>query len=283
MRKKSGLIVLLAAMIFSSCKDEKKGSSEISVDKQTTTGAPDSEKTPAVTDEKEKALAGKVEKYPDSLVLTENLIQYYRENGNYDRARNLVAQALKKDSNNARLYDIQATLAYEDQDTSMAIQAFEKAIARYPEPEYVIALATLYAQKKNPKALELADALIHGSKANADKEALFIKGLYYSSIGEKQKSLGFFDQSLKLSYTFMEAYREKALSLYSLGKYEQALDVMDKALTIQNTWDEGYFFSGMILEKMGKKEDAIASYQNALTISPDYIEARDALAKLGVH
>ncbi len=283
MEKKSGLVFLLAVIFFFSCNDEKKEPGNNTADKQTETSIIDSGKASTVSDAKEETLLNNAEKYPDSMVLKENLIQYYRENGNYDRARNLVAQALKKDSSNARLYDIQATLAYEDQDTTLAIYSFEKAIAIYPEPEYVIALATLYAQKKNPKALELADALIHGSKANADKEALFIKGLYYSSIGEKQKSISFFDQSLKLSYTFMEAYREKALSLYALGKYEQALDVMDKALTIQNTWDEGYFFSGMILEKMGKKEDAIASYQNALTISPDYVEARDALAKLGVH
>jgi tetratricopeptide (TPR) repeat protein len=286
MGKGSGLIFIMTCILLcTSCNDNNGKTEEIKTRNQ-----PDSEipgpapaKGTAATDAKEQALAGMIAKYPDSLVLKENLIQYYRENENYDRARAVIAEALKKDSNNARLYDIKATLAYEDQDTATAISSFEKAIEIYPEPEYVIALATLYAQQKNPKALHLADALIRGSKANADKEALFIKGLYYSAIGEKQKSLSYFDQALQMSYTFMEAYREKALSLYSLGKYQEALNVMDKALTVQNSWDEGYYFSGMILEKMGRKEDAIVSYQNALSISPDYDEARDALAKLGVH
>jgi cytochrome c-type biogenesis protein CcmH/NrfG len=39
---------------------------------------------------------------------------------------------------------------------------------------------------------------------------------------------------------------------------------------------------GRCYEKLGKKEDAVEFYRTALQLSPDYIEAKDALAKLGV-
>jgi len=58
--------------------------------------------------------------------------------------------------------------------------------------------------------------------------------------------------------------------------------VLDKAITLQNSFDEGYYYSGQCLEKLNRKEEAIQAYQNALILDPEYIEAKDALAKLGV-
>ena len=39
---------------------------------------------------------------------------------------------------------------------------------------------------------------------------------------------------------------------------------------------------GRCFEKLGNKEEAIENYKQALVLSPDYVEAKDALAKLGV-
>ena len=230
----------------------------------------------------EKRLKDAVAKYPDSLVLKENLVQYFRDNGNYFNAIKVVDEAITKDSGNARLWDIKATLHFEDGDTARSIKAFERAVVIFPDPQYIMSLGTLYAQTKNPMALQMADALLAGNKAKADKEAFFIKGLYYSFINEKQKAIDLFDKCLSLNYTFMDAYREKAIALYDLKKYEEALAVLDKAITLQNNFDEGYYYSGQCLEKLNRKEEAIQAYQNALAYDPDYIEAKDALAKLGV-
>jgi tetratricopeptide (TPR) repeat protein len=39
---------------------------------------------------------------------------------------------------------------------------------------------------------------------------------------------------------------------------------------------------GRCYEKLDRKKEAIQNYQLALQIDPDYIEAKDALGKLGV-
>ncbi|CAN5896384.1 hypothetical protein BH11BAC4_BH11BAC4_09040 [soil metagenome] len=257
-------------IICSACNDRKK------VEKPPTV-------TPATEiPSEEKKLKDAITKYPDSLLLKENLVQYFRDNGNYFNAIKTIDEAIKKDSGKARLWDIKATLHFEDADTVNSIKAFEKAIDLFPDPQYIISLGTLFAQTKNPLALQMADALLIGSKANAGKEAFFIKGLYYTYINEKQKSIVFFDKCLSLNYTFMDAYREKAIALYDLGKYEEALVVLDKAITLQNNFDEGYYYSGQCLEKLNRKTEAIQAYQNAIICDPNYIEAKDALAKLGV-
>lgn len=231
---------------------------------------------------KEKALTDLVEKYPDSALLVEDLTQYYRENGDYTSAIATIAKALKRDSSNARFWDIKGTLHIENADTLLSIQALERSADLYPQPGVIISLGILYAQTKNPKALALADGLILADKAKAEKEALFIKGLYYSSIGEKDKAIALFDQCLALNYSFMEAYREKAIALYDLGKYKEAIAVLEKAITLQNNFDEGYYFMGRCYEKLKDIPKAIEAYQTALMYDPDYIEAKDALGKLGV-
>ena len=263
--KKTGFCFLI---ILSACNNNKEDVTTV----KPSTGIPS----------EEKRLKDVVSKYPDSLILRENLVQYFRDNGNYFNALKEVDEAIHKDSMNPRLWNIKAVLHFEDADTSKAILSFERAVLIFPDPQYIISLGTLYAQTKNSLALEMADALLIGKKANADKEAFFIKGLYYSFINEKLKAISFFDKCLSLNYTFMDAYREKAIALYDLGKYEEALAVLDKAITLQNNFDEGYYYSGRCLEKLNRKEEAIQAYQNALVYDPDYIEAKDALGKLGV-
>lgn len=230
----------------------------------------------------EDQLKEQVAKFPDSLLLKENLIQYYRENGNYENALKEVNYAVQKDTGNIRLWDIKAILHFEDGDTLQSIRSFEKALSIYPLPEDMISLATLYAQTKNAKALSLADTLLIKFKPDATKQALFIKGLYYSFTEDKVKAIGFFDQCLALDFHNMDAYREKAIALYDLKKYEDALTVLNRAITLENNFDEGYYYKGRCLEKLNRKEEAIEAYQSALMYTPDYIEAKDALARLGI-
>lgn len=223
-----------------------------------------------------------VAQYPDSLLLTENLVQYFRENGNYGAAIAETDNAIKKDTANDRLLDIKATLHFENGDTLNAIKAYEKAIDINPNPEYIISLGSMYAQTRNPLALALADALLQTPAANAQMQAIFIKGLYYNYTGEKSKAIYYFDNCLKLDYRYIMAYREKAICLFDLAKYNEAVDVLQKALIIQKTFDEGYYWMGRCYEKLDKRTDAIENYQLALQIDPNYLEAKDALGRLGI-
>lgn len=231
---------------------------------------------------KEQELTEMVNRYPDSAILLENLVQYYRDNGDYGSAIQRMGNALQKDSTNARFWDIMATLQFENNDTLAAIRAFEKSVDLYPKPDVIISLGVLYAQTQNPKALAIADGLIQADKAAAQKEASFIKGLYYSYSGNKQKAIPFFDACLGLDYTFMNAYQEKAIALYDLGQYAQSIDVLTRATTLQNNFETGYYWLGRNYEKINKPAQAIEAYQTALLYDPQFIEAKDALGRLGV-
>ncbi|HET7118146.1 MAG TPA: tetratricopeptide repeat protein [Hanamia sp.] len=221
-----------------------------------------------------------IKEYPDSLILKENLIEAYRNEGYYDSAINIANQELAKDSGSAYLWNIKATLYFENNDTANSINSLEQAIEIYPLPEYLVALGTVYAEIKNKKALLIADGLLQTNKTKYGKDGYFIKGLYYNYTNEPKMAIAELDSCLNLDFTYMYAYREKAIALYNQSKYEEALKVLKRAVTIQNNFDEGYFWMGKCYEKLNRIDDAIQSYQNALLYDKNYSEAREALDKL---
>lgn len=227
-----------------------------------------------------KVLEDAVSKFPDSLPLRVKLIQIYSDNNDFKNAVKITNDAIARDSLNPDLWDIKASVLYQSEDTLGAVKAFERAISIVPLPDYLISIGSLYAQTKNPKALNVADDLIANKNANAEKEGLFIKGLYYSYTGNKLRSIGFFDKCINKDYTYMFAYREKAISLYDMGKYNEAIAVLNKAVTIQNSFDEGYYWLGKCDEKLNKTQEAIDNYKTALLYDKDFIEAKQALNKL---
>ncbi|MBK8520335.1 MAG: tetratricopeptide repeat protein [Ferruginibacter sp.] len=229
---------------------------------------------------REKILKDSILKFPDLLLLKEELIQLYRDSAAYDKALTITNDALLNDSLNPRLWDIKATLHFENEDTLNAIASFENAFNLNPSPRYLILLGSLYAQTKSKRALLIADALIKTKQPETEKEALFIKGLYHTYTGDKKSAIGFFDKCLNLDNRHMFAYREKGIALYDMGKYDDAVTVLDKAVTLQNNFDEGYYWLGRCLEKLNKPNDAIEEYKTALLYSPDYVEAKDALERL---
>ena len=227
-----------------------------------------------------QSIKNAIKENPDSLMLKENLIEAYRNAGYYDSAISVANQELQKDSGSAYLWNIKASLYFENDDTLNAIKCLQHAINIYPLPDYLVALGTVYAEIKNKKSLAIADELLRSNKTKSGKDAYFIKGLYYNYVNQPQKAILNLDSCLHLDFTYMYAYREKAIALYSEMKYEEAIKVLKRAVTIQNNFDEGYYWLGKCYEKLNKKDEAIESYQNALLYDKNYTEAREALERL---
>ena len=221
-----------------------------------------------------------ITKYPDSLLLVQNLIEAYSDEGSYDSALALTDAQIKKDSNNAYLWNMKATLHFENDDTVYAINALEHAVDIYPLPQYLVALGTIYAEVKNPKSLIIANGLLKVNRVKSGADAMFLKGLYYSYTNDKPKAINYFDSSLNMDFTYMFSYREKAIALYDLGQYKDALEVLKRAVTVQNNFDEGYYWMGRCYEKLDSADNAIQSFQMALLYDKNFVEARAALDSL---
>ncbi|HMI77985.1 MAG TPA: tetratricopeptide repeat protein [Ferruginibacter sp.] len=232
---------------------------------------------------REKILKDSIAKFPELLLLKEQLIQFYRDSADFDKAIATVDQALRTDSLNDRLWNIKAILHFENEDTVNSIRSFENALLINPSPRYLIFLGTLYAQTKDLRVHRIVEALLNSKQPETEKEAYFILGLFYNYSGDKINAISALDKCLSLDSRYMFAYREKGIALYDMGKYEDAVTVLDKAVTLQNSFEEGYYWLGRCLEKLNKPNDAIEEYKMALLYANnDYPEAKDALARLGV-
>ncbi|MEO6220643.1 MAG: hypothetical protein ABIO81_09470 [Ginsengibacter sp.] len=121
-KRKYGFVILYFLILIISCKNND-----------------DAPQPPPVSNPKE-ALKNLIIEYPDSLMLVKNLIEAYRDEAAYDSAIALTDAEIKKDSGNAYLWNMKATLHFENEDTLDAIKSLEYAVNIYPLPEYLVAL-----------------------------------------------------------------------------------------------------------------------------------------------
>ena len=142
-----------------------------------------------------------------------------------------------------------------------------------------VLLSTLLAYRRDSLSLAFSDNLMT-SLMDAAKEGYFIKGMYYIKTGQTAPALKMLDSCLLQSYTFMDAYREKAMLLGTMNKWNEAAAVMEKAVTVQNNYAEGHYLYGLCLEKTGKIAEALYAYETSLSYDPEYQEAKEAVQRL---
>lgn len=242
-------------------------------------GNEEKEVTPEKILSEETEMLEKLKTHPDSVLLRETVIQFYRDKGDYTTALNYAKIAIKRDSLNPRWYQIDGILKFEAEDTLGAIRSYEHAAALYPAPEILNALGIMYAQSKNENALAIADEFLN-VKPPMELDGNFIKGVYYAAINKPNDAHRYFDICLALNHNFMDAYREKGLLYYNQGNYQASLAVLNKAVTLQNGFDVGYYLIGKNYEKLNEKDKAIEAYQRALLYDANYFEAKEALNRL---
>lgn len=221
-----------------------------------------------------------VNQYPDSFPLKENLLWNLADSTAFNTGIDLAKNYLKTDSNNQALWHIYGFLLAKNADTLQAITAFEKSLSFEENSDDLEALGQFYASTKNPKAIQTANQLLQYQDEKLQATAHVIIGNYLAAINKKKEALKEFDNSISISFSFMEAYLCKALLLMDDKKYEEAITVLQTATKLKNSFDEGYYFLGQCYEKINNKEKAIESYRWALLYSPDYSEAAEALQRL---
>jgi len=259
MNVKPFLILLLSIIIIFSCKEKEKKLNTKTV---------------------EDYWLEQIKLYPDSALLKESLIQLYRDSSDYEAALFYSDSLVKVEGDNPRWWHIKGTLHFELHDTVTAIKSFSKAYMLNPNPIDGIYWARILAFQSDSSCLILCNELFQKFGADIKKETFLIKGDYYNSIKNYDGALQQYDSSMSASYTFMEAYLQKARLLMQLEKYDAAIVVLKKATTVQNNYDDGFFYLGKCYEKIKDTNAAIEAYNRTLLINSDYTEAENTIEGL---
>lgn len=208
------------------------------------------------------------------------LADAYATDGNSKQALISYNEMLAMDSLDAETYYEKAILLEQLKDTTQAIVSLQKAYAIRGVDTYGLELAHLYAEQKNPKALQICDFIL---KHDADQlfiDPLFIKGIFYSNVKLYSKAIEQFDICIKRDWKTTDAYLEKGRAYFRMQKFQEAIQTFNMAITVSNTDPDAYYWLGRSYESLFRKTDAIINYQKAVALDKNFTEARQRIKNL---
>jgi tetratricopeptide (TPR) repeat protein len=230
-------------------------------------------------------------KHADRIALLETLNHQYSSN---PQVRRLLAEAyagfgkpeqalliyndmIAKDSLDPETLYEKAILLEQLKDTVQAIVALQKAYAIQSVDTYGLELAHLYAEQKNPKALEICNFILKQDSAFILIDPFFIKGIYFANMKLYAKAIAQFDSCILRDWKTTDAYLEKGRAYFHMGNFNEAMKTFSMAITVSNTDPDAYYWLGRCYEAQHKKVDAINNYRKAIALDRDFIEARQRI------
>lgn len=220
------------------------------------------------------------DKFPDNTEFSRRLGEIHVELGQPKRALQQYDELLQRDSANFETWFDKGTLLARMKDTAGAIAALEKSFSLMPISYSGLALAQLYADQKDERALEVCDILLARDSGETQAEPFFLKGVYYSETKQPQKALEQFEACIRRDWKMTDAYIEKGIIQYEQKQYDEALKTFNMAATVSNTDADAYFWMGRCFEASGDQAQAIENYRRAIALDGGLTEAREALRRL---
>lgn len=221
-----------------------------------------------------------IKRFPENPEFNRRLGEVYSHLGKSRQALAQYNSLLEIDSSDFEVWYDKGVLLTQMKDTPSAIQALEKSFSLQPINYSGLALATLYAASKNPRALEICDILLQTDTAKQQTEPIFMKGVYYSEIKDYNNALQQFDECIKRDWKMTDAYIEKGIVFFEQKKNKEALEIFKLASTVSNTNADAYFWMGRSHEALGNNKEALTNYHRALSLDRNFEEAWQGIQRL---
>ena len=227
-----------------------------------------------------KILEEAAKKFPSDSEIRRRLSEAYKQNEYYEKAMAQLDSMLQSDSSNFEAWYEKGKLLAQLKDTTKALAAFEQSYQLQPLSLSGVPLAELYAETKNPRAIQICDELIKKDSAGESLDPIFIKGVYFSNTRQHKHAIEQFDECIRKDWKFTEAYIEKGIVLYEMKNIDEALQTFKLASTISPRDADTYYWQGRCYEAIGKKEDAMDNYIRAYSLDRNFVQARQRLENL---
>jgi tetratricopeptide (TPR) repeat protein len=221
-----------------------------------------------------------INQYPSAPEFTRRLGEVYTQAGKTKEALSLYDEVLKKDSSDFEAYYEKGMLLTKLKDTVGAVTMLEKSYHLQPLLQNGLALANLYAETKNEKAIDLCNTLQQRDTAKEFIDPVFLKGMYYSNIRDYKKAIALFDECINRDWKFIEPYLEKGMIFYEEKNYDEAIKTFQFAVTVSYSNPDAYYWIGRCCEAIGKREEALDYYYKALAFDKNFTEAKEAIQRL---
>ncbi|HEY2350728.1 MAG TPA: tetratricopeptide repeat protein [Puia sp.] len=208
------------------------------------------------------------------------LAEAYAGYGKPEKALLIYNEMITKDSLDPETLYEKALLLEQMKDTVDAIAALQKAYSIQGVDTYGLELAHLYAEQRNPKALQICNFILKQDSAFILIDPFFIKGIYFSNMKLYTKAIAQFDSCILRDWKTTDAYLEKGRSYFHMGNLNDAVKTFNMAITVSNSDPDAYYWLGRSYEAQHRNMEAANNYRKAISLDPDFIEAKQRIGLL---
>jgi tetratricopeptide (TPR) repeat protein len=219
-------------------------------------------------------------RYPENTQVGRLLAEAAAASGDRNLALAIYNRMILADSLDPETQYEKALLLEQLKDTAGAINTLQKAYASQGVDTYGLELAHLYAEQKNPRALEICDYIIKKDSAGLLIDPFFIKGIYFSNIKRYARAIVQFDSCIARDWKTTDAYLEKGRAYFQMKNYNAAIQTFTMAITVTQTDPDAYFWLGRCYEAQQRKMDAIYNYRKAIALDKNFKEAWQRMENL---
>lgn len=165
-----------------------------------------------------------------------------------------------------------AKVAWARSDDELAVERYGDVVARYPSPEFVIALADLYRATGRPVLAEQQEDVVRAMHELATQSGVNVDlelALFDADHGDPQGALAAARSAWarRRSVHVADAY---AWALYANGRYARAARLAERALALGTRNALFLFHAGMIRLELGDERAASRYLSAALATNPNF-------------
>ena len=199
------------------------------------------------------------------------------QKNNFDIAKNLYKEILKKDPNHFQSNFLLGTLSAQTRKFDIAKHLLQRAATI--QPDYADVHNNLgnvqkelgenqEAKKSYQKAIK-----INPNQGNAHNNL----GIVFNELGEHQKAIICFQKTIQIDPNHLGAHYNLGIVFKELGEFQKAISCYEKAIQINPNHADAHNNLGAILKELGEPQKAMSSVQKAIQINPNHAGAHNNL------
>ena len=191
----------------------------------------------------------------------------------WDRALNLLTDAIKVNNSNPVVYNNRSLVLKELNQLHESLAGYEKAInlkQDYAEAHYNRGVV-LQALGRMEESLDSYGKAI---KYKIDyAKAYNNRGIVLNELKRLDESISSYDKAIEIKRDYADAYNNRGNAFQELELWGDALKSYDYAIEFNHQDVDAYFNRGNVLQKLKRFDEAVQSYEKAIEFRTDHADA----------
>lgn len=198
----------------------------------------------------------------------------------YKGAMELANAALRIDPQSAQGYYLKGWIHMEGGDTLLAVSSYRTAVEQDPSfHDAFVQLGQLHAAVRDPLAVQYYSSALEVRPRSV--EAWYGLGMFAQENGNDSLALHCYAQIKDITPSNPLAWYNTGYVLLELRDEPlEARPEFDQAVRLSPSWPEAYYNRGLTYELTGDLDSALVDYRRSLAIRPDMTLAAEGLGRL---